>query len=842
MKHLCLFSFLVNLLFALSVGFNYRYEVPKDAFFAYDWLVINPNVKTYKTQSKLIAYINTEEDEKKLPFKIIGYNKEWKSYIYDIRDINYQNYLLKKLDRAKNFDGFFFDTIDSYHMTKINKKEYKNALIKFFKKVKKRYSDKIIIFNRGFELIDYVKPTAIVAENFFKLNGKDISENDRNWLRDKLNYAKSKGILPIVVEYVDPFNKKKAIEIAKKIKKEGFIPYVADKNLYIMGVSDSYLFERKILVIYSEDKKEKSNSLAHIMVSMPLEFFGYIPTLVHINDLPDDTSIYKAIIVVLDKEVKNKKYKKWLKKQIKQNKKVLFLSTFGLDDLSFLDIDTEYSKSLNFKLKKSRLKAFESKFEIGDLRDYFILKPKNSINLLSFINAKNQTTTIAAKTQWGGYFVNPFDEYISNGFGEKEHIVLWRVNPFEFIPYILDLKLKDAPLPDFTTENGKRIWFSHIDGDGFVNRNDKNGKFAAEVLYENIFKKYNLPFSESVIEGEITPYGVYPKDSKEAIKVAKKIFKLKNIEPASHSFSHPFDWVDEKHPRLPIKNYEFSYKREIEGSLKFVSSLANKKAKLFFWTGACNPTKEQLAFVYKKGYLSINGQDTCIINSKKFLFYIAPLGIKKGEYFQVYAPITNENIFTDLWKNKVGYIKAIQTIKLTENPRRLKPIDVYFHNYSGAYKASLYALKKVIDFSIKQKVVPMFTSEWIKIALDFEDSYILRDLEGNYIFKNSGNLRTLKIKGKHSVDISKSRGVIGFVYQKGYTYISLDNSKIHKIVFGKNTKPYLIYANKRLISVKGNIYKFDKRFGKLKVKFFLPRNCKYIQKNSVIKAECAASE
>ena len=93
-----------------------------------------------------------------------------------------------------------------------------------------------------------------------------------------------------------------------------------------------------------------------------------------------------------------------------------------------------------------------------------------------------------------------------------------------------------------------------------------------------------------------------------------------------------------------------------------------------------------------------------------------------------------------------------------------------------------------------------------------------------------------------SVDISKSRGVIGFVYQKGYTYISLDNSKIHKIVFGKNTKPYLIYANKRLISVKGNIYKFDKRFGKLKVKFFLPRNCKYIQKNSVIKAECAASE
>ena len=840
MKHLCLFNLFFKIIFALSIGFNYSPNVPKEAFYAYDWLVINPNVKTYKTSSKLIAYISTEEQEKKLPYKIIGYNKQWKSYIYDIRDENYQKFLLKNIQNAKNFDGLFFDTLDSYELTKVNKNAYRQALITFLKKIKKQYPNKILIFNRGFELIDEVKPTAIVAENFFTLNGKTISKKDRNWLKNKLNYAKSKEILPVVIEYINPFNKEQAIKIAIKIKKEGFIPYVADKNLYSLGISNTYLKNRKILVIYSTKKEFKDNSLAHTMISMPLEFFGYIPKLVNINNLPDNTSQYDYIIIALNREIKNEKYKPWIENQIQKHKKILFLSTFGIDDLSFLDIKTQYPKSFNFKLYKTTLNPFESKFEMGNLRNYLILHPQHAKSLLSFINERNQITVIAAKTKWGGYFINPFDEYINNRFRKKENIMLWRTNPFKFIPYILELK--PIPLPDVTTENGRRILFSHIDGDGFVNRNDKTGNFAADVLYKTIFTKYDIPFSESVIEGEISPYGIYPKDSKKAIQIAKKIFKLKNIEPASHSFSHPFDWQNPKHPRLPIPNYKFSYKREIEGSLKFVSKLAHKKANLFFWTGNCNPNEEQLAFTYKQGILSINGKDTCIMNNKKFLFYIAPLGIAQGKYFQVYSQISNENIFTDLWKNKLGYIKAIQTMKLTDSPRRLKAMDLYFHNYSGAYKASLYALKQVIKYALKQNPVPMFTSSWIKIALDFENSFVLKDLEGNYIFKNSGNLRTLKIKGKYSINMTKSKGVLGYVYQKGYTYISLDNSKNHKIFFGKSNKPYLIYANKRLIYHKGNIYKFDPRWGKLKVKFFLPKNCRYQQKKHLIKVMCATAK
>ncbi|RUM44768.1 MAG: hypothetical protein DSY46_04715, partial [Hydrogenimonas sp.] len=559
MKHLCLFSLLlVQIVFGMSIGFNYRYDVPEEAFYSYDWLVIHPNVKTYKTSSKLIAYISIGERIEKLDKAwIIGKNRSWNSYIMDIRKRGYQNYLFDKIEEVQNFDGFFFDTLDSYQMTQVNKEEYRKALSHFLKRVKEKYPNKIIIFNRGFELLDEVTPTAIVAENLLRLNGKKIADRDRQWLIDRLNGAKKQGILPIVIEYIEPFDRKKALELAKEIQRLGFIPYVSDKNLYAVGISETYLFPRKVLVIYNVDESKKQDSRAHVMVSMPLEFFGFIPYLVHIKDLPQDTSIYHSIIILLEDVVKDQKaFKRWLQTQIDQGKKILFLSSFGLDDVTFLGIKTSSSTSYDYQLHHTTLQPFETPFDADSIKDLPIFRPKASKELLSFINSNHQVTVIAAKTKWGGYFVTPFDEYSS--------IVLWRVDPFKFIPSILEFPT--LPLPDFTTENGNRIWFSHIDGDGFVNRHDKSGKFAAEVLYEEVFTKYDLPFSESIIEAEIAPYGIYPKDSKEALKVADKIFQLKNVELASHSFSHPFDWVDPKHPRLPVKNSPFSYEREIEGS------------------------------------------------------------------------------------------------------------------------------------------------------------------------------------------------------------------------------------------------------------------------------------
>ncbi|MGC5098444.1 hypothetical protein ACPXA0_25940, partial [Escherichia coli] len=73
------------------------------------------------------------------------------------------------------------------------------------------------------------------------------------------------------------------------------------------------------------------------------------------------------------------------------------------------------------------------------------------------------------------------------------------------------LRLPAIPVPDVTTEGGRRIQTSHLDGDGFPSKAEYPGSpFAVEVLQREIWDRYRFPVTVSVVEGELSPQGVYP--------------------------------------------------------------------------------------------------------------------------------------------------------------------------------------------------------------------------------------------------------------------------------------------------------------------------------------------
>ncbi len=93
------------------------------------------------------------------------------------------------------------------------------------------------------------------------------------------------------------------------------------------------------------------------------------------------------------------------------------------------------------------------------------------------------------------------------------------------------------------------------------------------------------------------------------------------------------------------------------------------------------------------GVLNMNGGDTLITRADPSLTRVAPLGIPRGRHYQVYAPNQNENVYTELWRGPYyGYERVIETFELTELPRRLKPVNIYYHAYSATKTASLAAL------------------------------------------------------------------------------------------------------------------------------------------------------
>ena len=119
----------------------------------------------------------------------------------------------------------------------------------------------------------------------------------------------------------------------------------------------------------------------------------------------------------------------------------------------------------------------------------------------------------------------------------------WYVNPFRFLEMVL--RGGYEPKPDITTLNGRRIFYSHIDGDGWNNLSEikkyrKHKTISADVIYKEVLQAFpEIPVSVSIISSEMDEkcYGLSV-----SADIARKIFALPNVEPTSHTHSHPLFW------------------------------------------------------------------------------------------------------------------------------------------------------------------------------------------------------------------------------------------------------------------------------------------------------------
>ena len=854
------------------VGIFYTRDIPESAFYMYDWLIVNPDLfsmqflkeKFYlKRRAKLIAYMSVEEIEKNRVKQfgiekdwVIGENKIWHSVILDLRKEGYRKLLLDKIIPSlisKGYEGLMLDTLDSYQIALPEERwvEYEKKEIELTKEIKKRYPDLILIVNRPFRIIDQIRDyvSAFLVESLFggldsKLNYTKMKPEDTDYLLNKLNHVRSLGVPVIVVDYVDPKKRELAKKVAKRIKKLGFIPWVTDKYLTVVGIGGLELIPRRIILFYNSKKEpEPVVSEVHRLVQLYLEWLGFVPELWDINKpLPERylADKYRGIVVWTGEIEEGDSFYEWIKKRIDEGIKVFFINGFGFPAkkryLSSLGIDAIINRADPFSkvriLEKKDIVGFEIEPEIkySDV----LLVPERGIPIITAINKAGQKFSPIAIMPWGGYAME--GSLIVNH-GKND---LWVINPIKLFRIIFK---PEFPAPDITTENGNRILTAHIDGDGFFgNANFDLSRSVAEVIRDEILNKYAIPHTVSVIEGEIAAWGLYPEKSRRLEKIAKSIFRLSNVEPASHTFSHPFYWKDNNWKRsthrkygrhLPVPNYEpnsIDIKREIIGSIEYIDKRLvpkEKRVKVLLWSGDCAPPREAVKMTYDIGVYNVNGGDTTITNSSPFLCYISPMGINRDGYFQVYAPIQKEDVYTNLWNGPFyGYINVISTFKLTDTPVRFKPISIYYHFYSGQKTASLKALKDVYKWALSQRINPMFLSEYAQRVLEFRATGIAKD--GNmWIIRNGGSLKTLRAPSYLFPDLFKSKGVVGYKRINGPNYIHLDNSGDYRILLiEKDSNKFYLYDSNAQV----RDFKADGNSIIIKLKGYIPIDVRFINK------------
>lgn len=428
----------------------------------------------------------------------------------------------------------------------------------------------------------------------------------------------------------------------------------------------------------------------------------------------------------------------------------------------------------------------------------------------------------------GGYVAQYYDSTYARE-GVLSGAQYWYINPFQF--FRIALSLNNFPAADPTTLAGRRIFYSQVDGDAWNGVSDiehyqQKGMLCSEVLFEEIFSRYpDLPASIGIIAADIDPNWVGSKKSQE---IARKICALNHIEVASHSYSHPFSWKffekkEQKREELDYlhlypygswqssylswlkaayyqksgkivvyetslgagyvtprayANYPFELYREIPGSLNYIQQFipANKSISLFQWTGDCLPSEESIQMTNAFNLKNLNGGSVRKDNEAPSYLYVGPMGRKVGNSIQIYSSANNENTYTFEWKERFyGFQYLVETFKNTESPIRIKPINLYYHCYSGEKLASLNALLKNIAFIKAQKIIPVWPSRYVAAADGFYSLEIDKISCTEWRFLNRGGLQTIRIDNPDLVvNYADSKGIIGHKAFQNSLYIYLD--------------------------------------------------------------------
>jgi hypothetical protein len=454
--------------------------------------------------------------------------------------------------------------------------------------------------------------------------------------------------------------------------------------------------------------------------------------------------------------------------------------------------------------------------------------------------------------------------YIASGYAalfrdEPPFVRAWYVNPFQFFrdAFATD----DLPKLDTTTLSGRRIYYSHIDGDAWHNvvslelYRDRRA-VAAEVVLEQIIQKYSdLPVTVAPISAdlEISWYG-----NDEARALARRIFAMPNVEAGSHTHSHPFAWMFFRDPdpkreapflmRYPPRSgktlaesvwdngasadakppepidgvYErprsyavrpFDLGLEIAGSARIIQELlpAGKRVEVMQWSGDTTPWAAVLTQTRQAGMRNINGGDPRMDGVYDSYAWVSPVARRVENEWQIYSSGANENIYTDNWRRRhFAFRYLIDSLRNMEMPVRVKPINLYYHFYSAEREEGLSSLLAILDYVRKQNVAPIAASRFAAIADGFLAARIWQTGPRQWRIENRDALQTVRFDNASTVavDFERSRGVMGQTHFQGSLYVALDAAAAESTVALTDydqpdrapaaTVPYLVEARWRV--------------------------------------------
>lgn len=844
----------------LRTAFFYAPDPPAELLNHYDRVVVDPDnargvAPRAPNRAELFAYVSLGEVHPSRSFRaevptawVLGRNGDHGSEILDTARPEWRTFVLNRVLEPlyqRGYRGFFFDTLDSYQRVAPRPVwgVHAGGLAAIVRTFRQRHPDTKVLLNRGFEMLPQVADlvAGVVAESLFATwipqapgapaRFAPVPEAETAALRKVLDDVRAQYKLPVtVIDYVPAGAGAEARRrAAQRILDAGFAPYVSSPALDEVGVGEVESVPRRVLLLYKgNDEGYLGVQDACVLIAPVLEWMGYRVDYADVRaPLPQGNlhGRYAGVVLFVPEGAEDDAaLERFVTRQLDAGLRVAFVEGFGFEpDAAFLSRLGLIAASPTAKPPM----AFKS--GVGpDGPSYvgFETKPRAKVrerppvrlgptaratetkSALHLEDAGHDTWDAIVLGPWGGAAFIPY--VLEEGLESERR---WVLDPFRFLRDAL--ALPDIPAPDVTTASGRRELTIHIDGDAFVSRAERRGNpYAGQVVLDEILTEYELPHTVSVVEAEVGPAGLYPDQSPALERIAREIFRLPNVEVASHTYSHPFFWADaeagktEPHGiepvHLRIPGYKFSLERDIAGSIDYVNTrLAppDKKVKVLLWPGDCSPSARAVALTESLGVFNVNGGGATRTRQTPSLTHGSAMGIPESNgAYQVFAPVENENVYTnDFLGPYYGYRRVIETFELNENPRRLGHITIYYHFYSAAKTAALTALKEVYAWAVRQETIPLYLSEYAAKVLAFQKLTLARRIDdGAWEIAERGPLDTLRLgAGLGWPDLARSTQVAGVrdVPQGRYVHLAPGGTAVLAVREARPDRVHLEHAN-----------------------------------------------
>ncbi len=812
-----------------SVAFWYAEKPPIAELAQFDWVVLEPGhadaaaVRSLRQAgAEPFAYLSIGEfagDAAALAQAGLSAgaspvaNKAWGSQVMDLASPVWREHLLgRAAELAKaGYTGLFLDTLDSFQLVAQDQRETQRLALKsLLAELHRRQPSLKLFFNRGFEVQPELPgvAAAMAVESLYagwdagKKSYRPVSEQDREWLKPRIDAARSAGLPVIAIEYLPPERREEAERLAKRLRDEGYVPYITTPDLNTLGISSVQLQPRRLALLYDGREGALRQSAVHRFLGSVLEYQGYrLDYFDASKPLPDawPSALYAGVVLWMTSgpPPNARSFSDWIGQRLDEKMPLLILGGLPLDNQALLKrLGLSVSRkplpeNLTFKVLDPSLTGnFEApaKLRTRGMPAVQVL-PDGPTPVVSLASQGENYVPVGV-ANWGGFAFSP------HLMEEGPEANRWIIDPFAFTTRTLHLP--PLPVPDPTTENGRRIATVHIDGDAFVSKAEVPGApYAGQMVLEHFIQPHPFLTSASIIEGEVGPKGRYPELTAQLEPIARRLFADPKVEVATHTFSHPFFWqpaVSEQSENfeaqygymMQIPGYDkVDFTREVVGSTRYINerlTTPQKPVKLIFWSGDAQPDAATLKLAYDNGLLNVNGGNSHITRSQPSVSGLYPFIRPTPGGLQYYAPIINENVYTNLWRGPYyGFRDLLYTFERTEHPRRLRGLHLYYHFYSATKQASLKTMDEIYQSMAAERPLSLWMSDYLARLHGFYTASLAQRADGSWTIKALDGLRTLRLDPRLGwPDLQRSQGIAGVrdLPQGRYVHLAGDQARL----------------------------------------------------------------